>query len=177
MKSLFYEHRLKFICVLACAVVFCTVSALVIPAVTQNGVAYCDLKEHHHSEACYEKKLICGQEESSDHVHTDKCHDSILLCEKKEHTHELSCYSDPDADIETAENWESTFSKVELSGDYRKDVLAIAQSQLGYQESEKNYKVDENGDAKGYTRYGAWYGDEYGDWSGMFVSFALIMQM
>lgn len=173
IKSLFYEQRLKLICVLACVVVFCTVSALVIPAIAQEGDVHCGLKEHSHSDECYEKKLVCGQDEGSGHVHDDKCYDSVLLCEKKEHTHELSCYSDSDADIETAENWESTFSKVKLSGDYRNDVLAIAKSQLGYRESEKNYKVDENGDAKGYTRYGAWYGDEYGDWSCMFVSFCL----
>lgn len=173
IKSLFYERRLKLICVLACAVVVCTVSALVIPAIAQNGVAHCGIKEHSHSDACYEKKLICGQDEDTGHVHTDECYDSILSCEKTEHTHELSCYSDPDADVETAENWENTFSKVELSGDYREDVMAIAKTQLGYKESEKNYKVDENGDAKGYTRYGAWYGDKYGDWDAMFVSFCL----
>ena len=173
IKSLFYERRLKLICVLACAVVVCTVSALVIPAIAQDGVAHCGIKEHSHSDACYEKKLICGQDEDTGHVHTDECYDSILSCEKTEHTHELSCYSDPDADVETAENWENTFSKVELSGDYREDVMAIAKTQLGYKESEKNYKVDENGDAKGYTRYGAWYGDKYGDWDAMFVSFCL----
>lgn len=173
IKSLFYERRLKLICVLACAVVVCTVSALVIPAIAQDGVAHCGIKEHSHSDACYEKKLICGQDEDTGHVHTDECYDSILSCEKTEHTHELSCYSDPDADVETAENWENTFSKVELSGDYREDVMAIAKTQLGYKESEKNYKVDENGDAKGYTRYGAWYGDKYGDWYAMFVSFCL----
>lgn len=173
IKSLFYERRLKLICVLACAVVVCTVSALVIPAIAQEGAALCGIKEHSHSDACYEKKLICGQDEDTGHVHTDKCYDSILSCEKTEHTHELICYSDLDADVETAENWENTFSKVELSGDYREDVMAIAKTQLGYKESEKNYKVDENGDAKGYTRYGAWYGDKYGDWDGMFVSFCL----
>ena len=26
---------------------------------------------------------------------------------------------------------------------------------------------------KGYTRYGAWYGQPYGDWSGMFASFCI----
>ena len=57
----------------------------------------------------------------------------------------------------------------ELAGE--KDLLAIAQSQLGYQESTRNYEVAEDGETiRGYTRYGAWYGDPYGDWCAMFVS-------
>lgn len=41
-------------------------------------------------------------------------------------------------------------------------------------ESTRNYAVMEDGiRTKGYSRYGAWYGDPYGDWCAMFVSFCL----
>lgn len=52
--------------------------------------------------------------------------------------------------------------------------MAIAETQLGYTESTKNYEVLEDGETiRGYTRYGAWYGNPYGDWCAMFVSFCL----
>ena len=53
------------------------------------------------------------------------------------------------------------------------DILAVAVSQLGYTESERNYIVDENDVVMGYSRYGAWYHSPYGDWCAMFVSFCL----
>lgn len=97
--------------------------------------------------------------------------------EEPEEIHTLMYYSDQEADLETAANWEETFNHVKLTGNWTKDLVAIAKSQVGYIESEKNYIVieDEDGNKikKGYSRYGAWYGDPYGDWSGMFVSFSL----
>lgn len=135
---------------------------------------------HTHTEDCYrtEKVLSCGQEETKSgeadaHEHTDECYEKILICEKEEHVHTLSCYSNPEADVETAAVWERAMAEVELQGNWRHDVIAIAQSQLGYTESSRNYAVTEDGAIKGYTRYGAWYGDEYGDWCAMFVSFCL----
>ncbi len=108
------------------------------------------------------------------HVHTDACYEQVLACEKQEHTHALSCYADPNADVESADVWARSVSGVALSGDWAEDLVAIAESQLGYRESEKNYQVaDDSVTIKGYTRYGAWYGDPYGDWSGMFAAFCL----
>ena len=76
--------------------------------------------------------------------------------------------------METAEIWEQTFGDVTLTGDWRLDALAIARSQLGYAESTKNYAVAEDGQTlKGYTRYGAWKGDPYGDWNALFAAFCL----
>lgn len=81
--------------------------------------------------------------------------------------------SDPLADKETAKQWEKTFSHVKLTGAWAYDLLEIAQTQLGYEESVQNFYIAENGDQKGYTRYGDWYGVEYGDWCAMFASFCL----
>lgn len=61
-----------------------------------------------------------------------------------------------------------------LTGNWRQDTLAIAETQLGYAESTKNYVVAEDGETvKGYTRYGAWCGEPYGDWNVKFLTFCL----
>lgn len=130
---------------------------------------------HTHGPECYQtqKTLICGQSEGQTHVHTDTCYEEILTCQKEEHEHSLACFSDPNADVETQDAWERTMADVQLTGIWADDVIAIAKSQLGYEESTKNYTVTDDGTVKGYSRYGAWYGDPYGDWCAMFVSFCL----
>ena len=134
---------------------------------------------HIHTEDCFyveetEPTLTCTQPEDETHTHTQQCYGTwTYICGLEEHTHELTCYSDPTADVETAEVWERTFAHVTLTGDYGKDVLAIAETQLGYTESTRNYAVWEDDSMHGYTRYGDWYGSPYGDWCAMFVSFCL----
>ena len=76
-------------------------------------------------------------------------------------------------DRESAAKWESTFENVELTGDWREDVLAIARTQKGYHESTRDFVIDAEGNMKGYTRYGDWYGVEHEDWCAMFVAFCL----
>ena len=148
----------------------------------------CGLEEsdgHQHTDECYawEQVLTCGQEESEGQLvltcnleegEVTTTISNTPVCGLEEHTHTLACYSDPAADVETAQIWERAIKNVELTGDWREDVIAIAKTQLGYQESAKNYIVLEDGETiKGYTRYGAWYGDPYGDWCAMFASFVL----
>lgn len=76
-------------------------------------------------------------------------------------------------EIETPAEWEATMSQIELSGDWREDILAIARTQLGYHESNRNFIVCEDGIVRGWTRYGALSGTPYEDWCAMFVSFCL----
>ena len=134
----------------------------------------CGQEEHTHSEACKpEETVFCGKDA---HTHGEACRDENgeLVCGAEEHTHSLACYADPGADVETAELWEQTFAGVTLTGNWRQDTLAIAETQLGYAESTKNYVVAEDGETvKGYTRYGAWCGEPYGDWNVMFLTFCL----
>lgn len=137
----------------------------------------CGQEEHTHSEACtqneQEETVFCGKDA---HTHGEACRDENgeLACGTEEHTHSLACYADPNADVETAELWEQTFAGVSLTGNWRQDTLAIAETQLGYAESTKNYVVAEDGETvKGYTRYGAWCGEPYGDWNVMFLTFCL----
>lgn len=134
----------------------------------------CGQEEHTHSEACkQEETVFCGKDA---HTHGEACRDENgeLVCGTEEHTHSLACHADPGADVETAELWEQTFAGVTLTGNWRQDTLAIAETQLGYAESTKNYVVAEDGETvKGYTRYGAWCGEPYGDWNVMFLTFCL----
>lgn len=134
----------------------------------------CGQEEHTHSEACKpEETVFCGKDA---HTHGEACRDENgeLVCGTEEHTHSLACHADPGADVETAELWEQTFAGVTLTGNWRQDTLAIAETQLGYAESTKNYVVAEDGETvKGYTRYGAWCGEPYGDWNVMFLTFCL----
>ena len=137
----------------------------------------CGQEEHTHSEACtqneQEETVFCGKDA---HTHGEACRDENgeLVCGTEEHTHSLACYADPGADVETAELWEQTVAGVTLTGNWQQDTLAIAETQLGYAESTKNYVVAEDGETvKGYTRYGAWCEEPYGDWNVMFLTFCL----
>lgn len=137
----------------------------------------CGQEEHTHSKACTavepEEPVFCGKDA---HTHGEACRDENgeLVCGTEEHTHSLACYADPTADVETAEIWEQTFAGVTLTGNWRQDTLAIAETQLGYAESTKNYVVAEDGETvKGYTRYGSWCEEPYGDWNTMFLTFCL----
>ena len=139
----------------------------------RDPVLICDLptpEDHTHTDSCFEEVALTCTE---DHAHTDECEGAHLVCEKEVHEHDLHCYADATADVETADIWEKTMSRVVLSGDSRSDLLAIARTQLGYEESTRNYVVNDDQTIRGYTRYGAWYGDHYGDWCAMFVSFCL----
>jgi fibro-slime domain-containing protein len=111
-------------------------------------------------------EAFCGMEE---HVHTEEC----VNCTKKEHVHIESCYSNINADLETSDDWEKTFADMVKGPTTKENVVLIARSQLGYTESTLNFQVDNNQVRRGITRYGQWYGNPYGDWSAMFVSFCL----
>lgn len=86
----------KVVCALAAAVVFCTVYALILPAITLEREPACGLEEHTHTDACYEEQttLGCGLEESEIHTHADACYVTLrtLLCTLPEHTHTDACY-------------------------------------------------------------------------------------
>ena len=88
----------KAVSILACIVVFCTVYALILPALTAEGTPHCGIEEHTHTDECYENRLICGKEEGEGaHTHTDECYDEEgnLICgleENEGHQHTEECY-------------------------------------------------------------------------------------
>ena len=120
------------------------------PGLTLAGNADCGITEHIHQDAC----LAEG-------------------CTQKAHVHTVDCYSDETADVETQIHWQKLFADFPYTGDLAVDLVGIAQTQVGYTESSKNFQMSDDGKRQGYTRYGAWYGAPYNDWSAMFVSFCL----
>ena len=135
----------KMILCLSCVVVFCTVYALILPAIT------------------LERKTVCGQEE---HSHTEECYanDGQLTCGKTEHTHTESCYADDKtSEDQSGEDSQQTPEQNQTEG--------LEQNQGQSQEQNQNQNQDqsqsqdqvqtlddgnvaqngENGDAKGTT--------------------------
>ncbi len=134
---------------------------------------------HIHNIGCYDEneRVICGSDELLVHNHTKKCigegEEKVLLCEKEEHKHDdILCVTNPDADIESAEDWEATLPS-QRTGKLSADFMAVAKSQIGYTESDKNISADAAGKICGYTRYGAWYGTPHGAWNANFVNFCM----
>lgn len=100
-------------CVLACLVLVCTLTAMFLPADALTEEVYCGMEEHTHGESCYQRDLICPQAAAAAHEHTDACKTlgttpvcgeveaaehtahtytcGTLTC-TVEHTHEESCY-------------------------------------------------------------------------------------
>lgn len=109
----------------------------------------------------------------TEHTHTALCQSGGTPCTLTEHVHTLDCYSNQAADTETQLDWEKLFADYPYTGDLQKDLVGLAKTQVGYVESTDNFQVDANGLRHGYSRYGAWYGAPYNDWSAMFVSFCL----
>lgn len=150
---------------------------------TTESVLKCDY--HQHTDECYTTTEVntCGVTQEN-HTHSDACYgeQKTLSCTRKEHTHTLACYSNPEADLETAENWKDTLPKEDkFTGTWAKDLLAVAKSQLDYTESVQNYQVAEDGKTlMGYNRYGAWYASvsdidsyAYAPWNVTFLFFDL----
>ena len=144
----------------------------------QRGLS-CSATEHIHADDCYAAEEVIPDEttgtteEPAEHIHTEECYEITYLCGYEEHIHKLSCYSDDTADLETAAVWEASLPD-QLTSQWADDLVLVAETQIGYEESVKNYILAEDGETKhGITRYGQWYGNPYGDWSAMFLTFCL----
>lgn len=121
---------------LACAVVFCTVYALILPlpAITLEK-GECEIPEHTHSEACYTQitsvtrtEPVCTIESLNLHQHNDTCYDSEgnLTCGYADfvvHQHDSACYDEngklwcPLPEIETHEHTGSCYAAPEASAE------------------------------------------------------------
>lgn len=108
------------------------------------------------------------------HHHTDACYTEELVCTIPEHHHTVECLADTQADVETAGGMAAA-ANVALNGNWAEDLLTVSKSQLDYQQSDKNFKLDVEDQQvlRGYSRYGAWYGNPYGAWDVMFLSYCL----
>ena len=92
---------------MVCVVVFCTVYALILPAITLEKEPVCGREEHTHTEACYitetvepTTEYLCAEELAGSvtvHTHDESCYDrnGDLVCplpEIEEHKHDKDCY-------------------------------------------------------------------------------------
>ena len=78
----------------------------------------------------------------TEHTHDSQCQGGEDPCSLTEHVHTLACYSDPAADVETQLDWQALFEDYPYTKDLRQDLAGIAKTQVGYQESSKNFQVD-----------------------------------
>ena len=108
------------------------------------------------------------------HHHTDACYEEVLVCPLPEHHHTVNCLSDPMDDTQDEDEWLDKTGTA-LTGMWNEDLLTVAQGQLGYEQSEKNFKLDTDAGEtlRYYTRYGQWYGNPYGEWDVMFLAYCL----
>lgn len=93
---------------MACVVVFCTVTALIRPAMTLEQ-AFCEKTEHTHTAECYTQLTsvsrrvpVCGCTDFVVHQHDAACYgeDGALWCtlpEVEAHSHDAGCYAVPEA--------------------------------------------------------------------------------
>lgn len=97
---------LRAVTCLSAVVVFCTVYALTLPALTQE--MQCALPEHVHTDACYSRvdtaaeTAVCSAETLGIHRHTAECYDAegALICGYADfvvHTHDEACYDETGA--------------------------------------------------------------------------------
>ena len=132
---------------LSCVVVFCTVYALILPAIT------------------LERKTVCGQEE---HSHTEECYssDGQLTCGKTEHTHTESCYADDKtSEDQSGEDPQQTPEQNQTEGQEQNQGQSQEQNQNQDQSQDQSQSQDqvqtsddgnvaqngENGDTAGTT--------------------------
>ena len=140
--------RRKLTSILAGIVVFSTTYALVLPAVTLDERTAAD-----------EPGIVL----ETDGVSGERL--SALVDEPSED-------ADTTDATESEEDWARMFADTELTNNWADNLLAVAKTQVDYGESAEDY-TEEGGVRKGYTRYGAWSGAPYGDWSAAFVAFCL----
>lgn len=116
---------------LSCVVVFCTVYALILPAIT------------------LERKTVCGQEE---HSHTEECYssDGQLACGKTEHTHTESCYADDKtSEDQSGEDSQQTLGQNQTEGQEQNE--SQSQNQVQTSDDGNVAQNGENGDTAGTT--------------------------
>ena len=79
-----HSRRHRLVLGLSCIVVFCTVYALIIPALTMEKTPICGLEEHTHNDDCYSISLRYSDLDCAFavHEHSDSCYDEdgTLIC-------------------------------------------------------------------------------------------------
>lgn len=134
---------------------------------------------HTHTDACYtEGELTCGLPEVIEHEHDETCYvagEPVLVCQLEQHEHDPElCYgavivNDTMADP-GEKNGEWTAKVPTLTGDWAQDLVAVAMSQMGYEEI---LYTDADSLQRTYTLYGEWAGQADARWDQIFISWCL----
>lgn len=150
------------------------------PAKAQEEPVFCMQQEHTHSQECDPKQQAEVQnrtEEGTPDLSSEALEnqeESLLLeeqtlqaedaleCTFEEHVHDLQCYSNLDADLVSAKEMES------LEFENPKQA---AHAFLGYAQSSRNYQVDEQGNVRGYSKFGAFFDQPYAEWNVYFAKY------
>lgn len=173
--------------------------------ITMTSAPICGIAEHYHTDECMEYAIIDNASaleaalaqgqvyvltgegyvavENIEAEMADPQYDAYYqlsyICGEEEHIHTTRCYCDESADVEDEDAWLRTLPE-NMTGAWPDDFVVVAQSQLGYAESEYNFRMSDSGEREGYTRYGQWYSDSFGSqhsvyasWDSSFVSFCL----
>lgn len=116
------------------------------------------------------------EQETSSEI-TDDQQDELTSGENATKENPDSEQSDSESNInpqqENEDIWKDSIATAALTGDYAKDITAIARTQLGVQENKDNFITAEDGTIHCYSRYGQWAGDAYEEWSAAFVNFCV----
>lgn len=125
----------KAILCLSCVVVFLTVYALILPAITLERKTVCGQEEHSHSAECYSEsqELICGKEE---HIHTDQCvqnQDDIVLSDSEENVEPAQLAAEDATGNATGNSAENVNEKdagnvTETGGNSSEEMTAVTQT-------------------------------------------------
>ena len=74
---------------------------------------------------------------------------------------------------DTEKEYRDGLDRLPLTGDWRADLVMVAQFQLGYRESTSDYIEGDNGEEIGATRYGLWMDDPYSEWCASFIGYSM----
>lgn len=97
------QIRKNIVGMFASIIVFCTVYALILPAITMEEEYKCGKDEHSHIDACYgiveeDVQLSCTLESLGCHKHEESCAEECQYADFLIHTHTKECY-DPNYEL------------------------------------------------------------------------------
>ena len=75
-----------------------------------------------------------------------------------------------DRSTESEDAWKRKAEQFDHTEDPCADFIDIVKGQVGYRESVSNFILSD-GEIKGYTHYGDWYGSAWADWNALFISY------
>lgn len=141
---------------LACVVVFCTVYALILPAITLENEPVCGLEEHTHTDECYtvelqypQSAMDCVLESGAPviHTHDEFCYseDGTLICrlpELEAHSHTSRCYREERTLICTEDEDLGHVHSAACYARHRGELICAEEEDKGHTHGKSCYETD-----------------------------------